>query len=152
MTWGKKSERLNLKSLDKHESVWRTTTLMNLGVFLDLAWSLFRWMEPAWVKIQHGPVFYFLRSFWARRKQQQPWITEKIIEESNNFWISYNFPRNWSTKESAVSKLISGNLVSSAAKLFKKECQNYFDSPFNLDGNQTFMLPGEKKIGRKMEF
>lgn len=43
-----------------------------------------------------------------------------------------------------MSKLISGNLVSSAAYLLNKKCQNCFDSPFNLDGNQMFMLPEEQ--------
>lgn len=43
-----------------------------------------------------------------------------------------------------MSKLISGNLVSSAASLLNKKSQNCFDSPFNLDGNQMFRLPEEK--------
>lgn len=33
----KKSERLNSKSIDKNESIWRTIAKMNLRVFLDLA-------------------------------------------------------------------------------------------------------------------
>lgn len=33
----KKSERLNLMSIDKNESIWRTIAKMNLMVFLDLA-------------------------------------------------------------------------------------------------------------------
>ena len=33
----KKSEKLNAKTIDKNESIWRTIAKMNLRVFLDLA-------------------------------------------------------------------------------------------------------------------